>query len=59
MADVAGMLRWPRWKRVVIAVGIGARYVYDSAAGWRRRVSLRTPARSNARGGPPTEAEFA
>jgi hypothetical protein len=44
----------------VLAAGIHAVYAYERMGGWRRMVSLTTPERRNALGGPATpEPEFA
>jgi hypothetical protein len=44
----------------MLTVGIQAVYLYERLGGWRRMVSLRTPARRNALGGlPPTQPGFA
>ena len=51
---------WPRPKAVVLAAGIRGAYAYERLGGWRRMVSLRRPARRNARGGPvPAQAGHA
>jgi hypothetical protein len=52
MAHLARILRWPRAKSALLAVGIQAVYVYERLGGWRRMVSLRVPERRNALGGP-------
>ena len=39
------ILGWPRWKAAILAAGIQAVYAYERLGGWRRMVSLRTPAR--------------
>ncbi|MCT7352768.1 ferritin-like domain-containing protein [Streptomyces sp. 15-116A] len=52
MAHMGRILGWPRPKAALLAAGIHAMYVYERLAGWRRMVSLRTPARRNALGGP-------
>jgi len=60
MAHLARILRWPRPKAAMLTVGIQAVYVYERLGGWRRMVSLRTPARRDALGGlPPTQPGFA
>ena len=55
MAHLGRILTWPMWKRAVVGAGIDAMYVYDRILGWRRMVSLRTPAQLNALGRPATE----
>jgi len=52
MAHLGAILRWPRPKSAALAAGIQAGYGYERLGGWRRMVSLRTPARRNALGGP-------
>lgn len=52
MAHLARILRWPRAKSALLAVGIQAVYGYERLGGWRRMVSLRVPERRNALGGP-------
>lgn len=51
MAHLARILRWPRPKAAILAVGIQAVYLYERLGGWRRMVSLQAPARRNALGG--------
>ena len=52
MAHLGRILGWSRPKSATLAAGIQAVYGYERLAGWRRMVSLRTPARRNALGGP-------
>ncbi|MEV8598168.1 ferritin-like domain-containing protein [Streptomyces sp. NPDC052012] len=52
MAHMGRILGWPRPKAALLAAGIHAVYAYERLAGWRRMVSLRTPARRNALAGP-------
>jgi hypothetical protein len=52
MARMGAMLGWSRPKSALLAAGIQATWVYERLGGWRRMVSLRTPARRNALGGP-------
>ncbi|OSP42107.1 hypothetical protein B7767_17375 [Streptomyces sp. 13-12-16] len=60
MAHMGRILGWPGPKAAVLAAGIHAVYAYERLGGWRRMVSLRTPDRRNALGGPATpEPEFA
>lgn len=60
MAHMGRILGWPKPKSAVLAAGIHAVYAYERAAGWRRMVSLKTPERRDALGGPATSApEFA
>jgi rubrerythrin len=60
MTHMCRLLRWPKAKSAVLAVGIHAVYAYERLGGWRRMVSLRTPERRNALGGPAEAApEFA
>jgi len=60
MAHMGRILGWPRAKSAALAAGIHGVYVYERAAGWRRMVSLRTPERRDALGGPASSApEFA
>ncbi|MFE9775401.1 ferritin-like domain-containing protein [Streptomyces sp. NPDC005931] len=60
MAHMGRILGWSRAKSVLLAAGIQAVYAYERAGGWRRMVSLRTPERRNALGGPADPApEFA
>ncbi|GGN18428.1 ferritin-like domain-containing protein [Streptomyces fuscichromogenes] len=57
MAHMGRILGWSRARSALLALGIHAVYGYERAAGWRRMVCLRMPARRNALGGPA--AEFA
>jgi hypothetical protein len=60
MAHMGRILGWSRARAAVLAAGIHAVYAYERAGGWRRMVSLRTPERRDALGGPATAApEFA
>ena len=52
MAHLGRILGWSRPKSAAIAAGIQVVYGYERLGGWRRMVSLRTPARRNALGGP-------
>lgn len=52
MAHLGRTLGWSRPKATLLAAGIQAVYLFERAGGWRRMVSLRTPARVNALGGP-------
>jgi hypothetical protein len=52
MAHLGRTLGWSRPKAGLLAAGIQAVYAYERLGGWRRMVSLRTPARRNALGGP-------
>ncbi|HTS96598.1 MAG TPA: ferritin-like domain-containing protein [Streptosporangiaceae bacterium] len=52
MAHLGRLLRWPGPKSAALATGIRAVYAYDRLGGWRRMVSLSTPERRNALGGP-------
>lgn len=47
---IAGILRWPAWRRSLLAFGAQAIYVYERLWGWRRMVTLAPPARPNALG---------
>jgi len=58
MAHLGGIMCWPRPKAAILAAGIQAVYVYERLGGWRRMVSLRPPAKSNALGGPPARRRF-
>ncbi|MFF3348654.1 ferritin-like domain-containing protein [Streptomyces sp. NPDC002779] len=60
MAHMGRILGWSRAKSAVLAAGIHAVYAWERAAGWRRMVSLKTPRRRDALGGPAASApEFA
>lgn len=60
MERMGRLLGWPPAKRQLLTAGIHAAYGYERAAGWRRMVSLKMPARRDALGGPATAAaEFA
>ncbi|MER7899925.1 ferritin-like domain-containing protein [Streptomyces sp. NPDC096046] len=52
MAHMGRILGWPKAKSAVLAAGIHAMYVHERLGGWRRMVSLTTPERRNALGGP-------
>jgi hypothetical protein len=52
MSHLSRILHWSRPKSAFLAAGIQAVYVYERLGGWRRMVSLRTPERHNALGGP-------
>jgi len=47
---VGKILRWPAWKRALLAFGARAMYVYERMWGWRRMVRLAPPERPNALG---------
>ncbi|MBL8539904.1 MAG: ferritin-like domain-containing protein [Burkholderiales bacterium] len=49
---VGDILRWPAWKRALLAFGARAIYVYERVWGWRRMVRLAPPERPNALGTP-------
>ena len=60
MAHMGRVLGWSKARSAVLAAGIHAVYAYERMGGWRRMVSLATPERRNALGGPATpEPEFA
>ncbi|WP_306336193.1 ferritin-like domain-containing protein [Streptomyces sp. KL118A] len=60
MERMGRLLGWPPAKRQLLTAGIHAVYGYERAAGWRRMVSLKMPARRDALGGPAAAAaEFA
>jgi hypothetical protein len=60
MAHMGRILGWSKARSAVLVAGIHAVYAYERMGGWRRMVSLKTPARRNALGGPATaEPEFA
>ncbi|MGW0612558.1 ferritin-like domain-containing protein [Streptomyces sp. NPDC002788] len=60
MAHMGRILGWSKARAAVLAAGIHAMYAYERMVGWRRMVSLRTPERRNALGGPASaEPEFA
>lgn len=60
MARMGRILGWSRAKSALLALGIHAMYAYERLGGWRRMVTLRTPERRDALGGPPEPApEFA
>jgi hypothetical protein len=52
MAHLGRTLRWPKAKRVLLARGIDAVYLYERIGGWRRMVTLRMPARRDPLGTP-------
>jgi rubrerythrin len=52
MSQLSRILHWSRTKSALLTAGIWAVYLYERLGGWRRMVSLRTPARLNALGGP-------
>ncbi|MEU6824567.1 ferritin-like domain-containing protein [Streptomyces atriruber] len=56
MERMGRVLGWPPAKRQLLTAGIHAMYGYERAAGWRRMVSLKMPARRDALGGPATAA---
>lgn len=60
MDRMGRILGWSRARAALLTAGIHAVYVYERLGGWRRMVSLRTPDRHNALGGPESTApEFA
>ncbi|MEV7193095.1 ferritin-like domain-containing protein [Streptomyces sp. NPDC093510] len=60
MERMGRILGWAPAKRQLLAAGIHALHGYERSGGWRRMVSLRTPERRDALGGPaPSAAEFA
>jgi hypothetical protein len=52
MAHLGRTLGWSRPKVTLLAAGIQAVYVFERLGGWRRMVTLRTPARRNPLGDP-------
>ncbi len=52
MDRMGRLLGWPRTRSAMLAAGIHAMYAYERLAGWRRMVTLRTPGRRDALGGP-------
>ncbi|MGW0914273.1 ferritin-like domain-containing protein [Streptomyces sp. NPDC002784] len=56
MAHMGRILGWSRAKSAVLTAGIHAVYAWERAAGWRRMVSLKTPRRRDALGGPAASA---
>ncbi|MFG2498918.1 ferritin-like domain-containing protein [Streptomyces sp. NPDC048441] len=60
MDHMGRILGWPMAKAAVLAAGIHGVYAYERLGGWRRMVSLKTPERHDALGGPATTfREFA
>ncbi|MFD8808260.1 ferritin-like domain-containing protein [Streptomyces sp. NPDC059597] len=60
MAHMGRLLRWSRPRNALLAAGVHALYAWERAVGWRRMVTLETPERRDALGGPaPKTAEFA
>jgi hypothetical protein len=59
MANVGRTLGWPRAKRVILARGIDAVYLYERLGGWHRMVTLRMPARRDPLGTPASAAPTA
>jgi hypothetical protein len=59
MANLGRTLGWPRAKRVILARGIDAVYLYERLAGWHRMVTLRMPARRDPLGTPASAAPTA
>ncbi|GGZ03004.1 ferritin-like domain-containing protein [Streptomyces nitrosporeus] len=60
MDHMGALLGWTRARNAVLAAGIHATYAYERLGGWRRMVSLRQPARTDALGtGTAPEAEYA
>lgn len=51
MAYMGDLLNWPRPKRTALALGIHGVYAVELLGGWRRMVTLSSPARRNALGG--------
>jgi DNA-binding MarR family transcriptional regulator len=57
MAHLGRTLGWSRPKAALLGAGIQAVYAFERLGGWRRMVTLRTPARLNALGTPaPAQA---
>ncbi|MGW2617427.1 ferritin-like domain-containing protein [Streptomyces sp. NPDC001500] len=56
MAHMGRILGWSRARAALLAAGIHAVYAWERFAGWRRMVSLATPERRDALGGPATAA---
>ncbi|MEU4875451.1 ferritin-like domain-containing protein [Streptomyces sp. NPDC021608] len=56
MAHMGRILGWSRARAVLLAAGIHVVYAWERFAGWRRMVSLATPARRDPLGGPATTA---
>jgi hypothetical protein len=52
MAHLGRVLDWPRAKRIILALGIDAVYLYERLGGWRRMVTLKMPARRDPLGTP-------
>jgi hypothetical protein len=50
MSRVGDLLGWSRAKIALLRAGIHGRYAYETLLGWRRMVSLRAPAMTNALG---------
>ena len=48
--SMSAVLRWPAWKRALLALGAHAIYFYERLWGWRRMVTLQPPVRPNALG---------
>ncbi|MEU1056009.1 ferritin-like domain-containing protein [Streptomyces sp. NPDC005876] len=60
MARMGRVLHWSRARSALLAAGIHAVYAYERLGSWRRMVTLRTPERRDALGGPAAPAaEFA
>ncbi|MEW2623120.1 ferritin-like domain-containing protein [Streptomyces sp. NPDC048106] len=60
MARMGRLLGWSRIRSALLTAGIHAVYGYERLAGWRRMVTLGTPARRDPLGGPAAPApEFA
>ncbi|HEV2638583.1 MAG TPA: ferritin-like domain-containing protein [Actinocrinis sp.] len=51
MAQMGRLLHWSRARRALLALGIRAVYLAELLVGWRRMVTLTSPARRNALGG--------
>jgi len=43
MGHMGRILRWPRWKQAVLAMGVNAVYIYERLVGHRRMAVLKTP----------------
>lgn len=56
MDHLGRTLGWSRPKAAALAAGINAMYAYERAGGWRRMVSLKTPAIHDPLGGPAPAA---
>jgi hypothetical protein len=59
MSHLGRILRWSRTKSALLTAGIQAVYLYERLGGWRRMVSLRTPARHDPLGTAQPHGTFA